>query len=94
MRKKQITCLLLALVMMLGLFAGCGGPQDSAGGTPGTSGGGNEQSGNEQPVSANLPVNENGEPDPFGKYPEACHGGDRAIHQPNHRYAGGRHRYG
>lgn len=65
MRKKQLTCLLLALVMMLGLFTGCGGPQDSAGGAPEPSGGGNKQ-----PASANLPVNENGEPDPFGKYPE------------------------
>lgn len=65
MRKKQIICLLLALVMAVGLLAGCGGHQNG-GNTPGTT----ENGGDTQPASANLPVNESGEPDPFGKYPE------------------------
>lgn len=69
MRKKQIICLLLALVMVLGLFAGCGGQQkDNSTSDPGTTT--TNPGGDKQTASANLPVNESGNPDPFGKYPE------------------------
>lgn len=70
MRKKQIICLLLALVMVFSLLTGCGGQQSGGSASaPGTTSG-NSNSRDTQPASANLPVNENGEPDPFGKYPE------------------------
>lgn len=70
MRKKQIICLLLALVMVLSLLTGCGGQQNGdSTSAPGTTSG-NSNSGDTQPASTNLPVNESGEPDPFGKYPE------------------------
>lgn len=74
MRKKQIISLLAALGLVAGMFAGCGDAagggeaggtaaeesKDGAGGEANTGGAGGD----------NLPVDENGNPSPFGKYKE------------------------
>lgn len=55
MKKRQFISLLAVSVLVMGLLAGCGNCQ---GGKDGDTGG------------SNLPVDENGDPSPFGKYEE------------------------
>ena len=75
MKKKRILSLFLACGLTIGMLAGCGNSgdgakEDGAGVSEGT---GNAENGSTDAGQAggdNLPVDENGNPSPFGKYAE------------------------
>ncbi len=75
MKKKRIIGLFLACGLTIGMLAGCGDSQDGA---KGDAAGASEETENAEDSSAdagqaggdNLPVDENGNPSPFGKYKE------------------------
>lgn len=75
MRKKQVLSLLAAFGLTVGLLAGCGNSQSE---TEGNNVAVSEESGDAESGSAdagqaggdNLPVDESGNPSPFGKYKE------------------------
>jgi len=72
-RRFRLISLCLALVMMVSLLAACGSDSSESGSSAGDSG--SSQSGGDDsgatPLSGdNLPVNESGNPDPYGRYSE------------------------
>ena len=72
-RRFRLISLCLALVMMVSLLAACGSDSSESGSSAGDSG--SSQSGGDgggvTPLSGdNLPVNESGDPDPYGRYSE------------------------
>lgn len=73
MKKRQILSLITAFGLTIGLLTGCGNSQsngDSAAVSNGNGNAGSSGADSGQGGGENLPVDENGNPSPFGKYKE------------------------
>ena len=70
--KKKVLCTLLVGTMVMGMFTGCGSENSSESSSESSSSETSSEAKAESDtaVSENLPVDENGDPSPFGKYEE------------------------
>ena len=63
--KKKVLSVMLVGAMVMGMLAGCGSEKESGNGSETKS-----ETESTADASDNLPVDENGDPSPFGKYKE------------------------